>query len=78
MANKGEFTIEFKDDGSLKVESGDMGGTAHKLADDFVKELQRLMGGEVIETKLEKGHVHSHGEAGHHHHHHGGSGHHHH
>jgi len=65
---KGTMTIEVLADGTLKIETGDMGGVAHKAADDMLDELQRAMGGAVEVTDV-KGH------AGHQHHFHDAHGH---
>jgi hypothetical protein len=43
-------------DGTIKVVTGDMGGPAHKAADDFLKLMVELMGGEVKEEKVREGH----------------------
>lgn len=56
-----EMTIRVLEDGTLRIETGDMGGVAHKQADDFLKEVQRLMGGQVEVTKSKDAHHHHHG-----------------
>ena len=69
----GQMNVRVLDDGTVRVETGDMGGVSHKAADDFIKELQRLMGGAPAEVKSTKGHAHQHAhghEHGHDHHHH--------
>lgn len=75
MPGKGEMTVEILEDGSLKIETGDMAGAAHKSADEFLKEVLALCGGDEARTPLKK-HHHHHGEhehahegGGHHHHH---------
>ena len=64
--NKGEIEITILDDGTIKIETSDMGagGAAqHKAADEFLKMVARLAGGEVTETKLKQGHHHHHDHA---------------
>jgi hypothetical protein len=57
---KGTMTVEILDDGTVKTETGDMGGVDHKSADQFMADLARYLGGSVAETKIEHGHQHSH------------------
>lgn len=66
---KGQMGVQVLADGVIRVETGDMGGVAHKAADDFLKELARLMGGDV-EVKQVQGvrHTHAHDHGDHHHH----------
>jgi hypothetical protein len=59
--SKGQMEITILEDGRIKVETDDMSGPAHKTADEFLKMVARLAGGETTEAKRE----------GHHHHHHG-------
>lgn len=59
--NKGEMKIEVLEDGRVKVETGDMGtGPVHKSADDFLKMVEMMLGGEVDVEKIKKGHHHHH------------------
>lgn len=74
---KGQMQITVLPDGRIKVETSDMAGAAHKAADDFLKLLAQLAGGEVIESKLERGHHHGH-DHDHEHSHESGAEHHHH
>lgn len=60
MAGKGEIDVTILDDGTVKSETGDMSGALHQTADNFLKELARLMGGAVAETKAKHAHTHSH------------------
>lgn len=72
--NKSEMRVEILPDGSLRVETGDMGGVHHKNADQFLQLLSEMMGGEVESASAKPQH-------GHHHHHdhtHEGGGHQHH
>jgi hypothetical protein len=68
---KGEMTIEILEDGTIKVQTNDMSGPAHKAADDFLSMIGRLAGGEVTEEKIGHAHQHqhSHSHEGEHHHH---------
>jgi hypothetical protein len=73
-----EFTIEVLEGGAIRIETGDLGGIHHASADDFIKTLEKLAGGEVEVKKKAKSlkqkqhkhvHVHDHGhDHGHHHH----------
>lgn len=56
------FEIKIEADGTLRIESGSMAGVAHQSADEFLKEVARLMGGAVVTNKV--------AQATHHHHHH--------
>ncbi len=67
--NKGEMEVKVLEDGTLRMESADMSGVAHKAADEFFKEVTRLLGGEFTDTKL-RPHTHTHDENEHNHHHH--------
>lgn len=58
---KKEFDVEIRD-GKLVITFGDMGGEHHKFAEEFLKEVESLMGTKP-EVEARKGH--------HHHHHHG-------
>lgn len=60
MLNKGEMQITVLEDGTIKTETADMSGPSHKAADDFLKMVARLAGGEVTEEKVKHGHVHNH------------------
>lgn len=62
----GQMSVTILDDGTVRMETGDMGGVTHKAADDFLKEVQRLLGG-AVEVKSTKGQAHHH----HHDHEHG-------
>jgi hypothetical protein len=60
MAGKNEMSIEILPDGQLRIETGDMQGVNHRSADEFLKELQRLMGGDVSTKKAPHAHGHNH------------------
>jgi hypothetical protein len=61
--------VEILSDGTVRCETGDMSGPAHKVADDFLKELEKLLGGESSKEKLRNTHTHDHEHGDHHHHH---------
>lgn len=50
MANTMKLTI--LEDGELEIETDEISPTVHKNADEFLKFLGELMGGEVKTTKL--------------------------
>ena len=61
---KETMDVRVLEDGTVRVETGNMGaGVAHKGADDFLKELARLLGGEEEVTKLKHAHGHHHDHA---------------
>jgi hypothetical protein len=68
---KGTIAVDILADGTIRAETGDMGGVAHKAADDFLKYLAELLGGTVTDAKVERGHQHHHdhrhGDTDHHH-----------
>ena len=55
---KGQIEVEVLEDGRLVVNTGDMSGPNHKAADEFLKLLQTLMGGEVETEKTKHAHGH--------------------
>jgi hypothetical protein len=57
---KGTITVDVLPDGTVRVETGDMGGVDHKSADSFMADLALYMGGTPIDTKVEHGHSHTH------------------
>ena len=58
---KGTIDVRVLADGQVKAETGDMGGASHMAADNFLKYLATLLGGEVTETKAAEAHHHHHG-----------------
>ena len=66
---KGTIQADILDDGTVRSETGDMGGVTHAAADNFLKLVQQLMGGAVSEAKVAQGHHHTQGH-GHDHQHH--------
>lgn len=59
MSSKG-FTVEILPDGTIKMESGDLSGTGHYTAEEFVKRVQGLAGGRVDIEKIAESHHHHH------------------
>ena len=47
MAKDKEIEIEILEDGTVRSTTGGFSGASHKKADDFMKYLQSLIGGEV-------------------------------
>ena len=69
-----EFSIDIDPKTArLKVETGDMSGPYHTSADEFMKELEKLL--PAVEKKSKRkglkhhGHTHNHDHASHHHEH---------
>jgi hypothetical protein len=60
MPGKGQIDVRVLDDGTVRAETGDMGGVTHQAADNFLKFLATLVGGEVETTKAKHGHAHAH------------------
>ena len=60
MLNKGQMSVRILADGTIRLESADMSGVAHKAADDFFREVARLAGGTITDTKLKAQHEHHH------------------
>lgn len=58
---KGTIDVKVLGDGQTRAETGDMGGASHMAADNFMKYLATLLGGEVVDTKVQHGHEHHHG-----------------
>ena len=67
---KGEIEVNLLADGRVKIETGDMSGPIHSVADKFLDELQKLLGGPVEASKAKHAHSHTH----HHHHNHDKAG----
>ena len=63
---KGQMQALVLEDGTVKIETGDMGGVAHKDADAFLAMMAKLMGGEQDVQKL-KTTRHQHHDHGHDH-----------
>lgn len=60
---KGKLVMTSLKDGRVKLETGDLSGPLHDMADRMVQRIQELCGGSVEVEKV--GHDHQH----HHHHH---------
>ncbi len=69
MIPKGHIDIRLLEDGTVRAETGDMAGVTHAAADQFLRELARLLGGAVTETKTRPQHHHHHHDDHAHHHH---------
>jgi hypothetical protein len=59
--------IEVLEDGTIKVVTDQISPANHLSADNFLKMIEQLAGGETIKQKNRKayGHVHRHGVVGH-------------
>jgi len=69
---KDTFQIEVLEDGTLSIDTDGFTPQQHQQADEFVAELGKLMGGEVV-VKEKRSHAKQHGhhhdhQHGHHHH----------
>lgn len=60
MLAKGQMSVIILEDGTVRLESSDMSGVAHKAADDFFKEVTTLLGGTYEDTKIRPTHQHHH------------------
>ena len=60
MLGKGEIDITILADGTCRIETGNMAGVKHQAADQFIKELERLMGGDVKIERTKSSHLHAH------------------
>ena len=58
---------EILEDGTITIETDAVSGKNHQSADDMLKSLASMMGGDV-DVKKKRGHVHSHSHAGTHQH----------
>lgn len=63
---KGTITVDVLKDGTTRIESGDMGGVAHKAADAFFTEMAKMLGGTVTDLGVKHEHTHHHQHADHH------------
>lgn len=59
MNDKGLILVEILPDGRIKVDTGDLSGPSHRVADDFLKTIENVCGGEVTRKK-KPGHKHTH------------------
>ena len=66
---RNQITVEILPDGRIKIDTGDMSGPTHTSADNFLKSVERLMGGEVEVQKRRESHTHHHTHTHEHHHH---------
>jgi len=49
---KNKFKIEIHEDGSIQIDSEEFSESKHLYADDFLSELENLMGGEVVKRPI--------------------------
>ncbi len=70
MSDRKQFKVEIEADGMARITLGDMGGIHHKKAEEFLKVLQELMGGDSKEIADKKAHTHTHHNEGEQHVHH--------
>ena len=52
------IAITILDDGTIRVETDQISPANHLSADQFLKEIERLAGGEITKTKNRHGHQH--------------------
>lgn len=55
-----EFQVTVLEDGTVKVETGSVGGPEHMAAERFLVWLAEQLGGGSTRTRLSHGHVHEH------------------
>lgn len=60
--------LKILEDGTIKVETGNLAGPEHMRAEQFLQTLQRLSGGEMVREKLPSAHHHEHTHEHDHHH----------
>ena len=60
---KNTMRVTILDDGRVKLETADFGTAEHRSADDFVRALERGLGGPIVSEKRRDrhGHHHAHG-----------------
>lgn len=58
----GTMDIKILADGTVRAETASMAGPSHKAADDFMKSLAALMGGDMEVLKLKPHQHHHHGD----------------
>lgn len=68
-AAKDEFNIEILEDGQIKFDTGAFSGKNHASAEEFLKMIEEMAGGEVQRTPKKEGkHHHHHHKHAHHKH----------
>jgi hypothetical protein len=65
---KAEMQVTILEDGTISVQTGNMAGEHHASADEFIKLVQQLAGGER-QTRSTRQHHHHHHHHDHEHHH---------
>lgn len=61
IVSQDELKIEILKDGTIKVETDEVGQANHLSADKLVQAMARMAGGETTVQRKGKGHVHQHG-----------------
>lgn len=54
------IAIEILPDGTIKVTTNTISPANHMSADQFLREIERLTGGETTKSKNRHGHIHAH------------------
>ena len=54
-----KMNVEILEDGQIKITTEGISGVNHCSADEFLKTIERLTGGESTKIKTKKGHVHN-------------------
>lgn len=55
-----KFTIEVLDDGTLKIDTDGISPANHKQADELLKTLVTMLGGNMVQVKKKTRHQHTH------------------
>ena len=66
---KAEMELTILEDGTIKINTGNMAGEHHASADEFIKLVQQLAGGARESKSTREHHHHHHGHHNHEHHH---------
>jgi len=64
---KAEINFEILDDGTIKFTTDGIPNEHHEAADEFLDEVEKIMGGARTTKQRRAGHVHAHEKAGHEH-----------
>ena len=62
--NENEIQIEILPDGRVKIITDDVSGPNHRAADELMKFLGTLLGGDVVVEKRPHAHAHQHAHTG--------------
>ena len=66
MENNG-IMFEILEDGTISITTGSFGKTVHQSADDFLADIEKLLGGTKTVKKIKHKHQHTHNEIKHSH-----------